>query len=51
MKLRTLKKKHPDKLSRIWIKHLVEWKQLSTKYKTIRLYYLQSCREHFKLWQ
>lgn len=48
MKIRILKKKHPSKLDRIWIKHLVEWIKLDTEYKTIRNYYIKSCKEHIK---
>ena len=49
MKLRQLKKKHPSKLERIWIKHLIEWKYNSTEYKTIRNYYIKSCRKHLHI--
>ena len=49
MKIRVLKKKNPSKLQRIWIKHLVEWIKLETKYKSIRKYYIKSCKE--KLWK
>lgn len=45
MKVRILKKKNPTKLQRIWIKHLIEWIKLDTEYKTIRKYYIQSCKE------
>lgn len=44
MKLRILKKKNPNKLQRIWIKHLIEWIKLETEYKSIRKYYIQSCK-------
>lgn len=44
MKLRILKKKNPNKLERIWIKHLIEWIKLETDYKSIRKYYIQSCK-------
>lgn len=49
MKLRKLKKKYPSRLDRIWIKHLVEWKRNNTKYKTIRKYYIESCKSHLHL--
>ena len=49
MKLRKLKKKHPSKLDRIWIKHLIEWIKLETEYKSIRKYYIQSCKEKTNL--
>ena len=49
MKIRTLKKKNPSKLQRIWIKHLVEWIKLETEYNSIRKYYIKSCEE--KLWK
>ena len=49
MKLRILKKKHPSKLDRIWIKHLIEWIKLETEYKSIKRYYIKSCKE--KLWK
>jgi hypothetical protein len=52
MKLRILKKKHPSKLERIWIKHLIEWKSLkwlNKDYKSIRLYYIESCKKHIGL--
>lgn len=39
MKVRILKKKHPSKLDRLWIKHLIEWIKLDTEYKTIKLLY------------
>ena len=45
MKLMKLKKKYPSKLDRIWIKHLIEWIKLETEYKSIRKYYIQSCKE------
>lgn len=45
MKIRILKKKHPSKLDRIWIKHLIKWIRLETEYKSIRKYYIQSCKE------
>lgn len=45
MKLRVLKKKHSSKLERIWIKHLIEWIKLDTEYKSIRKYYIQSCKK------
>lgn len=44
MKLRILKKKHPSKLERIWIKHLVEWIKLDTEYTSIKKYYIKSCK-------
>ena len=44
MKIRILKKKNPNKLQRIWIKHLIEWIKLETEYKFIRKYYIQSCK-------
>ena len=44
MKLRKLKKKHPSKLERMWIKHLIEWIKLEIEYKSIRKYYIQSCK-------
>ena len=44
MKLRILKKKHPSKLERIWIKHLIEWKQYDGEYKTIKRFYIESCK-------
>ena len=46
MKLRTLKKKHPFRLERIWIKHLIEWKHYDGEYRTIRNYYIESCKKH-----
>ncbi len=52
MKLRKLKKKHPSKLERIWIKHLIEWKSLkwlNKDYQSIRLYYIESCKKHIGL--
>lgn len=45
MKLRVLKKRNPNKLQRIWIKHLIEWVKLETEYKSIKMYYIQSCKE------
>jgi len=45
MKLRILKKRNPNKLQRIWIKHLIEWVKLETEYKSIKMYYIQSCKE------
>ena len=45
MKLRILKKRNPNKLQRIWIKHLIEWVKLKTEYKSIKMYYIQSCKE------
>lgn len=45
MKLRILKKKNPDKLQRMWIKHLKEWIKLNTEYKSIKRYYIQFCKE------
>lgn len=45
MKLRILKKKNPNKLKRIWIKHLIEWIKLETEYKSIKKYYIQFCKE------
>ena len=44
MKLRVLKKKNPNKLQRIWIKHLIEWIKLEIEYKSIKRYYIQSCK-------
>ena len=49
MKIRILKKKHPSKLDRIWIKHLIKWIKLETEYKSIRKYYIQSCKEKIVL--
>ena len=49
MKLRKLKKKNPNKLQRIWIKHLKEWIKLDTEYISIKKYYINSCK--IKLWQ
>ena len=46
MKIRLLKKRNPHKLQRLWIKHLIEWKQLSTEYNTIRIHYIQFCKKH-----
>ena len=46
MKLRILKKKRPSKLDRIWIKHLIMWKYYDGEYKTIRKYYIESCKKH-----
>lgn len=49
MKLRKLKKKHPSKLERMWIRHYLEWKFLEYKdYPTIRLHYMEFCRKHFE---
>lgn len=45
MNIRKLKKKHPNKLDRIWIKHLQEWIKLKTDYPSIRKYYIKSCKE------
>lgn len=45
MKIRILKKKNPNKLQRIWIKHLIEWTNLETEYKSIKKYYIQSCKK------
>lgn len=45
MKLRILKKKNPDKLQRMWIKHLKEWIKLNTEYKSIKRHYIQFCKE------
>lgn len=45
MKLRILKRKNPNRLERIWIKHLVEWIKLETEYKSIKQYYIQSCKK------
>ena len=45
MKLRVLKKKHPSKLERMWIKHLIEWVKLKTEYKSIRKHYIQFCKK------
>ena len=44
MKIRILKKKNPNKLQRIWIKHLIEWIKLETEYTSIKKYYIQSCK-------
>ena len=44
-----LKKKHPSKLDRIWIKHLIGWIKLETEYKSIRKYYIQSCKEKLNI--
>ena len=52
MKLRKLKKKHPSKLERIWIKHYLVWKSLkwlNEDYQSIRLYYIESCKKHIGL--
>ena len=46
MKLRILKKKHPSKLERMWIKHLIEWKHYDGEYKTIKRFYIESCKRH-----
>jgi hypothetical protein len=46
MKLRILKKKHPSKLERMWIKHLIEWKHYDGEYKTIKRFYIESCKKH-----
>ena len=46
MKIRTLKKKHPSKLHRLWIKHLLEWVKLSTEYSEIRKHYIKFCKNH-----
>lgn len=51
MKLRILKKKHPSKLLRLWIKHLIEWKKLkksSKECKNLILYYINSCKKHIE---
>lgn len=48
MNIRKLKKKHPNKLDRIWIKHLQEWIKLKTDYPFIRKYYIKSCKEKIK---
>ena len=45
MKIRILKKKNPNKLQRIWIKHLIGWIKLETEYKSIKKYYIQSCKK------
>lgn len=45
MKIRKLKKKNPNKLQRIWIKHLKEWIKLKTEYISIKKYYIKSCKE------
>lgn len=44
MKLRILKKKNSSRLQRIWIKHLIEWKHYDGEYKSIRNYYIESCK-------
>lgn len=49
MKIRILKKKHPSRLERMWIKHLKEWIELNTEYISIKKYYINSCK--IKLWQ
>ena len=52
MKLRVLKKKHSSKLERMWIKEYLEWKSLkwlNKEYKSIRLYYMESCKKHIGL--
>ena len=49
MKLRILKKKNPNKLQRISIKHLIEWIKLDTEYKSIKKHYIKFCKE--KLWK
>lgn len=46
MKIRILKKKNLDKLQRIWIKHLIEWVKLETEYKSIKLQYIQFCKNN-----
>ncbi len=46
MKLRILKKKNPNKLQRIWIKHLIKWIKLETEYLSIKKYYIKSCKNH-----
>lgn len=43
--IRKLKKKHPNKLERIWIKHLQEWIKLKTDYPLIRKHYINYCKE------
>lgn len=48
MKVRILKKKHPSKLERMWIKHYLMWKSLkwlNKDYQSIRLYYMESCKK------
>ena len=52
MKVRILKKKNPNKLQRIWIKHYLVWKSLkwlNEDYQLIRLYYIESCKKHIGL--
>ena len=49
MKLRILKKKNPEKIQRIWIKHLKEWIKLEIEYNTIKKYYIKSCKMKLKL--
>lgn len=52
MKLRILKKKNPSKLQRIWIEHYLLWKSLkwlNKDYKSIRLYYMKSCKEKINI--
>lgn len=44
MKIRILKKNNPNKLQRLWIKHLKEWIKLETEYKSIKKYYINSCK-------
>ena len=48
MKIRVLKKKNPNKLQRIWIKHLKEWIKLETEYNSIRKHYIQFCKMQIK---
>jgi len=45
MKLRKLKKKHSSKQERMWIKHLMEWKQLDTEYINIKQHYMAYCKK------
>ena len=45
MNIRKLKKKHPNKLERIWIKHLQEWIKLKTDYPSIRKHYINYCKK------
>ena len=37
---------NPSKLDRMWIKHLIMWKYYNGEYKTIRNYYIESCKKH-----
>ena len=45
MNIRKLKKEHPNKLERIWIKHLQEWIKLKTDYPLIRKHYINYCKK------